>query len=99
MGYSMNSKAYRCYCPKTGRIVISRHVFFIESKDNTPCPFRPRVEIQEHDNQTDPFKQLDDKSASGGVQTVENQPLQENLPNAADANVNDRNKEDKNQHP
>ena len=55
VGYSTNSKAYQCYYPKTGRIIITRHVSFIESKDNTPHPFRPGVEIQEDNDGTDPF--------------------------------------------
>ena len=36
VGYSHNSKTYRCYYPKTGRIFISCHVTFIESKDSIP---------------------------------------------------------------
>ncbi|KAJ7469161.1 hypothetical protein FB451DRAFT_1255887 [Mycena latifolia] len=36
IGYSSNSKAYRCYERKTGRIHITRNVEFIESQDETP---------------------------------------------------------------
>ena len=60
MGYSQNSKAYRCYYPKTGHILISRNVFFIESKDNHPHPFRPGVEIGSEGGPAtdDPFQQI-----------------------------------------
>ena len=34
VGYSSNSKAYRRYYPKTGRIIVPQHVSFIELKDN-----------------------------------------------------------------
>ena len=87
----MNSNAYQCYCPKTGRIVISRHVLFIESKDNTPHLFCPGVKIQADENQVNPFGQIDNEQALGGAQTIENWTLQENLPSVADANANDTN--------
>ena len=91
MGYSTNLKAYRCYCPKTGKFIISRHVFFIESKDNTPHLFCPGVKIQADENQVNPFGQIDNEQALGGAQTIENWTLQENLPSVADANANDTN--------
>ena len=58
MGYSQNLKAYRCYYPKTGPILVSRNVFFIESKDNHPCLFRPGVEIRSEGGPAtdDPFQ-------------------------------------------
>ena len=45
VGYSQTSKAYRCYYPTTGRIIVSRHVSFIESKDTKPRPYRPGVSV------------------------------------------------------
>ena len=45
VGYSETSKAYQCYYPPTGRILVSRHVSFIESQDARPRPYRPGVEI------------------------------------------------------
>ena len=81
VGYSWNSKAYWCYYPKTGCIIVSRNVFFIESMDNQPHPFRPRVEVGDHgDDETvdDPFKQIRTEQEYGendmnGVETVDEQ--------------------------
>ena len=42
VGYSHNSKAYRCYYPKTGRIFVSHNITFIESKDSIPQAYHPR---------------------------------------------------------
>ena len=60
---------------------------FIESKDNVPHPFRPGVEIQEDNDETDPFGQIDNELTSGGAQTIENEPPQENLPDAANGTM------------
>ena len=90
MGYSWNSKAYRCYYPKTSHIIVSRNVFFIELKDNQPRSFWPGVEIGDlGDNETvgDPFKQIQteqehEKDNTNNVEIVDerndNEP-QENI--------------------
>jgi hypothetical protein len=41
VGYSPNSKAYWCYNKKTGCILVSRNVQFIESQDTRPRPLHP----------------------------------------------------------
>ena len=68
MGYSQNSKAYRRYYPKTGRILISRNIFFIKLKDDHPHPFRPGIEIgNKGDPATDdPFRQI--KTERGDIE-------------------------------
>lgn len=43
IGYSANSKSYRCYHRASHKVTESFHVVFIESKDNSDRPFRPGV--------------------------------------------------------
>jgi len=57
IGYSPNSKAYRCYYPKTGQIIVTRNVFFIESKDNHPRTYRPGVQVGDAGEADDPEDQ------------------------------------------
>lgn len=39
IGYSANSKAYRCYHHPTNKVFVSFHVSFIESHETVPHPF------------------------------------------------------------
>jgi hypothetical protein len=43
VGYSGNSKAYRCWDRTNGRIHITRNVTFAESQDSRPRPLHPGV--------------------------------------------------------
>jgi hypothetical protein len=43
VGYSENSKAYRCWDRATGRIHVTRNVTFSKSKDLVPRPLHPGV--------------------------------------------------------
>ena len=52
VSHSQNSKAYQCYYLKTGRIIISTNVFFIESKDNVIQSYHPGVEIPKDANES-----------------------------------------------
>ena len=77
VGYSTTSKAYRCYYPTTGRIIVSRHVSFIEAKDMKSRPYRPGVSIGTDESDTDPLEHhLDEDQLSD-----ENMDTEENAPN------------------
>jgi hypothetical protein len=43
MGYSSDLKAYQCWNKKTGCILVSRNVQFIEIEDSRLRPFYPGV--------------------------------------------------------
>jgi len=45
VGYSPDSKAYRCYHRETHRVLTSYNVRFIESKDVNPRPYHPGLTI------------------------------------------------------
>jgi hypothetical protein len=54
VGYSPNSKAYRCYDRKASHIIISRNIQFIEVKDSRCRPLHPSVVAnEENDTETD----------------------------------------------
>ena len=61
VGYSQNSKAYCCYYPKTGWIMVTWNVVFIKLKDNYPRPYWPGVQVKQHEEEADEdhtFQQL-----------------------------------------
>jgi hypothetical protein len=45
IGYDLNSKSYRCYHRSTRRIIVSRNVYFVESHQLHPRPFKPGQSI------------------------------------------------------
>jgi hypothetical protein len=54
IGYSENSKAYRCYHRSTRKVLTSFNVVFIESKDEIPRPLHPGLILdgEESESQT-----------------------------------------------
>ena len=92
VGYSQNSKAYRCYYPKTGRIIISRHVFFIKAKDNAPRPYRPGIETQnnedECENGPDFLEPINNIADQGGVPSRAELPQEDNQQHNPDPGTN-----------
>src|SRR5882672_7133555 len=49
VGYSENSKAFRCWNKQTGHIIVSRNIHFIEMKDARPCPLHPEQVSSDED--------------------------------------------------
>ena len=47
VGYSPNSKAYRCYNRKSGHVTTTWEVTFIESQDEAPRPYKPGLVIDD----------------------------------------------------
>jgi len=67
VGYSPNSKAFRCWNKQTGHITVSRNVHFIESKDT-----KPHILYSEH---TPPnAKPEDDDDESSCMLTHQEEP-------------------------
>ena len=46
IGYSLNSKAYRCYHRESRKVFVSYHVSFIESHNSADTPLHPGVTIE-----------------------------------------------------
>ena len=92
VGYSQNSKAYQCYYPKTGRIIISRHVFFIEAKDNVPRPYCPSIETQnnedECENGPDFLEPINNIVDQGGFISKAELPQEDNQQHDPDPGMN-----------
>ncbi|HEV7735827.1 MAG TPA: reverse transcriptase domain-containing protein [Chlamydiales bacterium] len=68
IGYAENSKAYRCYDSRTGKIHISRNVRFIESLDQEPHPLRPGIILG--DISTNPVEPSDIIEAPNDIHDV-----------------------------
>lgn len=49
IGYSENSKAYRCYHRSSGKVITSYNVVFIESKDDVPRKLHPGLVLDDDD--------------------------------------------------
>jgi hypothetical protein len=51
VGYSDNLKSYCCYNRKTGQIIVSDDVHFIEAKDNMEHPLHPGLIVNDNDDE------------------------------------------------
>lgn len=84
VGYSPTSKAYQCYYPPTGRIIVSRNVSFIEAKDTKPRPYRPGITIgtdaPDDPNDTVPLEHHTDEHLQTGGH-VNAEAIQDEMPN------------------
>jgi hypothetical protein len=78
VGYSTNSKAYRCWNRKTKCIITSYNVTFIESQDATqrPPPTNLLTEEMDEENGSDSMVDTDIESEAEGT-TVDVRPLAE----------------------
>src|SRR6266481_1645686 len=87
VGYSLNSKTYRCYDQKTGKIIISRNVKFIEHKDSVPRPLKPGVIINDDGPSSDDDSSSEDKLADerGLPESTARSSSQPTIPNNAES--------------